>query len=131
MSIQVSEFRHIPGKNDAEYIKLLKEALERQKQITSKAIAKIKELSNYSESPNNWIPYTPETMPEDEYVLISKKPSKLSGSKWCVTIAIRTADPRSGKIYWRDIGFGVIQDDKVLAWMPLPNPYKEGNDEVN
>ena len=131
MSIQVSEFRHIPGKNDAEYIKLLKEALERQKQITSKAIAKIKELSNYSESPNNWIPCTPETMPKDEYVLISKKPSKLSGSKWCVTIGIRTADPRSGKIYWRDIGFGVIQDDKVLAWMPLPEPYKEGNDEVN
>lgn len=56
MIIQVSDFRHIPGKNDAEYIKLLKEALERQKQITSKAIAKIKELSNCSEFPNNWIP---------------------------------------------------------------------------
>ena len=67
-----------------------------------------------------------ERLPElDEYVLISKKPTKISGSKWSVTIAIRTIDPRSGKIQWRDIGFGVIQDDKVLAWRPLPEPYKE------
>lgn len=72
-----------------------------------------------------WIPVT-ERMPEDEYVLISKKPTKISGDKWSVAIATRTADPRSGKIQWRDSGFGVIQDDKVLAWMPLPEPYKEG-----
>lgn len=70
-----------------------------------------------------WIPVS-ERLPEDEYVLISKKPTKISGSKWSVAIAIRTADPRSRKIQWRDSGFGVIQDDKVLAWMPLPEPYK-------
>lgn len=72
-----------------------------------------------------WIPCS-ERMPEEEYVLISKKPTKLSGSKWCVTIAIRAADPRSGKINWRDIGFGAIQDNEVLAWMPLPKPYDDG-----
>lgn len=83
-----------------------------------------------------WIP-TSERLPEpedgymeDEYVLISKKPSKISGSKWSVTIAIRTADPRSGKIQWRDSGFGVIQDDEVLAWMPRPKPYQEGNQDA-
>ena len=70
-----------------------------------------------------------ERLPEDEYVLISKKPTKISGSKWSVAIAIRTADPRSGKIQWRDSGFGVIQDDKVLAWMPLPKPYQEGKQD--
>ena len=32
--------KYIPGKNDAEYIKLLEEALNRQRQLTSKAIAK-------------------------------------------------------------------------------------------
>ena len=74
--------------------------------------------------PQKWIPVS-ERLPEDEYVLISKKPTKLSGSKWCVTIAIRMADPRSRKIQWRDIGFGIIQDDKVLAWMPLPDPYEK------
>ena len=70
-----------------------------------------------------------ERLPEEEYVLISKKPTKLSGSKWSVAIAIRTADPRSRKNQWRDSGFGVIQDDKVLAWMPLPEPYKERREE--
>jgi hypothetical protein len=75
-----------------------------------------------------WIPCS-ERLPEDEYVLISKKPTKISGSKWSVAIAIRTADPRSRKIQWRDSGFGVIQDDKVLAWMPLPEPYQEGEQE--
>lgn len=74
------------------------------------------------EPEQRWIPVT-ERLPEEEYVLISKKPTKISGDKWSVTIAIRTADPRSRKIQWRDSGFGVIQDDKVLAWMPLPYPY--------
>ncbi len=80
-----------------------------------------------------WIPVSRE-LPEDEYVLISKKPTMLSGDKWCVTIAIRMADPRSRKIQWRDIGFDIIQDDKVLAWMPLPERYrgeKEKKDEKN
>lgn len=45
MSLQVNEFKYVPGENDAEYICLLKKALERQKQITAKAVAKIKELS--------------------------------------------------------------------------------------
>ena len=70
-----------------------------------------------------WIPCS-ERLPEEDYVLISKKLSKISGDKWCVAIAIRMTDPRSGKVNWRDTGFGVIQDDKVLAWMPLPEPYK-------
>ena len=78
------------------------------------------------EPQQRWIPCS-ERLPEDEYVLISKKPTKISGDKWCVAIAIRTADPRSRKIQWRDSGFGVIQDDKVLAWMPLPEPYREGD----
>ena len=76
----------------------------------------------------HWISCS-ERLPEDEYVLISKKPTKISGDKWCVTIAIRMADPRSRKIQWRDTGFGVIPDDNVLAWMPLPERYQEGADE--
>ncbi len=42
MSIQVHEFNHIPGVNDAEYIKLLKEHLEAQTRLTSMAVAKLK-----------------------------------------------------------------------------------------
>ena len=42
MSIQVSEFKHIPGENDAEYIKLLQEHSYRQDAIIRKAVAKLK-----------------------------------------------------------------------------------------
>ena len=42
MSVQVSDFKYIPGENDAEYIKLLQEHIERQDAIIRKAIAKLK-----------------------------------------------------------------------------------------
>lgn len=71
-----------------------------------------------------WIPCS-ERLPDEGYVLISKKPEKYFDGGRRVTIAIRMEDPRSRKVNWRDIGFGVIPDDKVLAWMPLPEPYRE------
>ena len=40
--ITVEDFKYVRGVNDAEYIELLKNAYERQKYITSKAIAKLK-----------------------------------------------------------------------------------------
>ena len=43
MSIQVKEFIHAPGENDAEYIRLLNEQIERQKKLLNKAMAKIRE----------------------------------------------------------------------------------------
>lgn len=43
MGIMVEDFKYIRGVNDSEYIELLKNAYERQKRITSKAIAKLKE----------------------------------------------------------------------------------------
>jgi len=115
-----------------EILKILEGAKDEQGNIpfaiVKKAIEKLK-------VDPEWIPYS-EQLSEDEseqlseeYVLISKKPSMLSGSKWCVGIGIRMADPRSGKVQWRDSGFGVIQDDEVLAWMPRPKPYKAESEE--
>jgi len=78
-----------------------------------------------------WTPCS-KRLPEEEYVLISKKPKKYFDGGRCVTIAIRMEDPRSRKVNWRDIGFGVIPDDNVLAWMPSPEPYQGGEtDEGN
>lgn len=94
-----------------------------QKEVKEKSHEDFLEICNREEPEQNWIPCS-ERLPEDEYVLISKKPSMISGDKWSVAIAVRMADQRSGKIQWRDSGFGVIQDDKVLAWMPLPPCYK-------
>ena len=42
MSIQVNDFKHISGENDAEYIKLLQEHINRQDEIIRKTIAKLK-----------------------------------------------------------------------------------------
>lgn len=42
MSVQVNDFKYIAGENDAEYIKLLQEHINRQDIIIRKAIAKLK-----------------------------------------------------------------------------------------
>ena len=42
MSIQVNDFRWEPGKNDAEYIKLLESSRDEWQKIAQKAIAKLK-----------------------------------------------------------------------------------------
>jgi len=77
----------------------------------------------------HWIPCS-ERLPEDDvYVLISKKPSPISGKEFSVTIGMRYINRRSKKAEWRDSGFGYLSDDKVLAWMPLPSPYQEEGEE--
>lgn len=43
--IEVKEFKHIPGVNDAEYIRLLEEHRKIDRDIINKAVAKIKSLS--------------------------------------------------------------------------------------
>ena len=45
MSMFVRDFKYVAGKNDAEYIKLLEDALDRQRKITGKAISRIRELT--------------------------------------------------------------------------------------
>lgn len=129
MSIQVNEFRYVQGENDAEYIKLLKEALDRQKKVTGKAIAKIKELSR-----RDWIPCK-DCLPSED-------------GDYFVTVDSRYIPPycrNTDKFIWHDgkwviADYFVLDGDEwkkpeykiievdipVLAWMPLPEPYKEG-----
>ena len=49
MSIQVNDFQWEPGKNDAEYIKLLESSRDAWQKIAQKAIAKLKALSKAQE----------------------------------------------------------------------------------
>lgn len=49
MSIQVNDFRWEPGKNDAEYIRLLESSRNEWQKIAQKAIAKLKALSKAQE----------------------------------------------------------------------------------
>lgn len=54
MSIKVQDFHHKPGINDAEYIKLLEHHLDMAHQTTSKALAKIRELTSQRVSDLEW-----------------------------------------------------------------------------
>ena len=49
MSIQVNDFQWEPGKNDAEYIKLLESSRDEWQKIAQKATAKLKALSKAQE----------------------------------------------------------------------------------
>ena len=89
----------------------LSEDVREMKIISSnKALEVIGALPSAQPEPH-WIPCS-ERLPENEYVLISKKQTMISGDKWSVAIAVRMADPRSGKIQWRDSGFGVYRTIK-------------------
>lgn len=71
-----------------------------------------------------WIPVS-ERLPEiGTYVLISKKALNFRSNLPSVCTAHRSCDPRSGKEEWNDMLFGKLDDDDVLAWMPLPEPYR-------
>ena len=73
----------------------------------------------------HWIPCS-ERLPEvGTYVLISKKALNFRSNLPNVCTAHRSCDPRSGKEEWNDMLFGKLDDDDVLAWMPLPEPYRE------
>lgn len=77
----------------------------------------------------HWIPCS-ERLPEvGTYALVSKKPLGFRSNLPNVCMAHRSRDPRSGKEEWNDMLFGKLDDDDVLAWMPLPEPYKERREE--
>ena len=90
-------------------------------------IADLHKMVNYllSQPEQRWIPVT-ERLPEvGAYVLISKKALNFRSNLPNVCTAHRSCDPRSGKEEWNDMLFGKLDDDDVLAWMPLPEPYRE------
>lgn len=121
MSITVHDFKYIAGQNDAEYIKLLEKELNAQKKLTSKAIAKLKEKQV-------WIPCS-KRMPEDfEKVLVCF-------SDGAIDVANRTDYiDILGNVKWCHANSdwfhsGAVSEEDIVAWMPLPQSYKEKNNE--
>ena len=72
-----------------------------------------------------WAPCSDGLPEEGHDVLITKEPFKIKGFEQEVIKAKRSSDPRSGKIEWWSPEFGTLTDKTVLAWMPLPEPYKK------
>ena len=116
--MQVNEFVYIPGENEVEYIALLREALRRQRAITNKAIAKLKENKI-----QRWIPVT-EALPEESgEVLIRTGPSK-----YCTHSVNYSAKHKQFNNY-----DSLAKDDgaytaKVTHWMPIPDMEEELDD---
>lgn len=84
-----------------------------------------------AQTEQRWIPVSEsERLPEERHdVLITKEPFKINGYEHKVIKARRSVDPRSGKIEWWSPEFGALTDKAVLAWMPLPEPYKGGEQD--
>ena len=70
-----------------------------------------------------WIPVSERLPGVGTYVLVSKKALGFRSNLPNVCTAHRLCDPRSGKEEWNDMLFGKLDDDDVLAWMPLPEPW--------
>ena len=84
--------------------------------------------TNCPEIPNSWVPCSKKMPKVGSDVLITKEPLKIKGYEQEVIIAKRSVDPRSGKIEWWS-EFGALKDKSVLAWMPLPEPWKGERDD--
>ena len=109
------------------------EAVEKESQVDGAYgymdTKSIVDLLNDLPSAQQWIPVS-ERLPEEGHdVLITKEPFKIKGYEQNVIIAERSVDPRSGKIEWWSPEYGTLTNKSVLAWMPLPEPWKGDNDE--
>jgi len=137
MSIEVKEFRHIPGENDSEYIKLLKETVEGWKRISDKAIAKIKQLSKQVVK---WIPCD-KRMPEEYESIFYRLYGtekwkhamwKMQSEKVLVTVEFEDGTRKTEMANTHDgewfFDISVVKR-KCVAWCPMPEPYYEDRQE--
>lgn len=94
--------------------------------------------SNCSEIPNNWIPCTPKTMPkkDGEYLVTFEEGYADDYNLSLVGIAPFEVDCE-GFGFWQEhfdfASMGSLGSDweeiPVVAWQPLPSPYREEADE--
>ena len=125
MSIVDNECEYVPGKNDAEYIKLLKGVIEMQRKTIGKATAKVKKLSEQQK----WIPCN-ERMPEiakdvlTTYIDGETKRRHVREDAWLPNDDSEKGGWLNEETDYRYNGLNM----EVIAWMPFPEPYKECED---
>ena len=119
MNHMVEKFQYIPGQNDEEYIELLKDALARQQNLTSIAIAKLKKLKK--------------TKPP---LLTSMRDGKPKAKGYYLVYAPTfkpntVKRPRNGFMfgYWNGKNWGTEATTNsprhITHWMPLVPPKEE------
>ena len=76
-----------------------------------------------------WIPCSERLPDKCQMVIIWLSIPKQPFEKRSMHMAMAWLEPdaRTGELHWMDRHFSKIMDEKVVAWMPLPEPYKEGD----
>ena len=91
-------------------------------------------------NPDSWIPVKDKLPDTEGYYLVTEKHSYGSSVSNSVSIVHFTKDLKSideldfhGKSgegwYVFDGEYGYVEVDNVVAWQPLPEPYKKGEEE--
>lgn len=81
---------------------------------------KVKELPSVTPKQPGWIPCSTEMPPTGENVLVTLVDGAVTdGKRW---------KPQEGKWFLFSDGVNGLDED-VLAWMPLPAPFREGGQE--
>ena len=89
------------------------------------------EIDNRSESPNGWIPCTPETMPEeyqDVLVTLSDSDGSFVKEMQYIKGLFETDSDLYGTVDEEE-GIAYADSFKDIAWMPLPKPYQAESEE--
>lgn len=83
--------------------------------------------ARYYKEPH-WIPYTPETMPEDSGEYLVSIIDEYDGDYEAVGVAwfAHKKDYDIKESEWRELGI----DETVIAWMPLPAPFRSKENEL-
>ena len=118
MSIHVKEFKWEPGVNDAEYIRLLKQANEEAHRLMLKATGKLVKMAK--SGMYEWISVRDKLPEDNKYVLA------VFASGALVVACVFEHDEDA--VYWRaqtDDGWESDMDFDPTHWMPLPEPPKD------
>lgn len=92
----------------------------------------LKERCIFFEEPRpTWIPVT-ERLPDDGGVfLVTTVGKSFNGKNDIYIVEVMSLWHKDGHLEWRDnlVFESEWYNKKVVAWMPLPEPYKEGDPE--
>ena len=113
--IAVEKLKYYAGFNQDKVVELIQEAM-------NMGVEALK--GKDTNVPSKWIPCSERLPEKDQSVLVQPR---WADEKFELVIAWRSVNRWSGKDEWEHEN-DYFDDDEVIAWMPLPEPYKESED---